>query len=82
MSDFEKYLGKLAEDLGTLATDMGKIAAKRKEEGGKEPDKKGLSLKSIQPVTKIYKSKEDLESAKQNPDYDFIMKQLEKIFEG
>ena len=41
---------------------------------------KSLSLKSLQPVTKMYKNETEIKKAKENPELDFITKQLETIF--
>jgi hypothetical protein len=41
---------------------------------------KSLSLKSLQPVTKMYKNEAEIKQAKENPELDFITKQLETIF--
>ena len=41
---------------------------------------KNLSLKSLQPVTKMYKNEAEIKQAKENPELDFITKQLETIF--
>lgn len=43
---------------------------------------KELSLKSLQPVTTLYKDKKEIERAKENPELDFVNKRLKSIFEG
>jgi len=41
---------------------------------------KSISLKSLQPVTKMYKNEKEIKAAQKNPELDFITKQLENIF--
>lgn len=41
---------------------------------------KSLSLKSLQPVTKMYKNEKEIKAAQKDPELDFITKQLETIF--
>ena len=41
---------------------------------------KRISLKSLQPVTKMYKNKKEIETLKADPEIDFVVKQIEKIF--
>ena len=90
MSNFAKYLQHVSDELLILQGDIGRIIATKKEEA-KNPDKqedkqdkqsnfKKIPLKSLQPVTKIYKNKTEILKAKENPEVDFITKQLENIF--
>jgi len=41
---------------------------------------KKISLKSIQPVTKLYKNEKEIEEANDNPEEDFISNRLKEIF--
>jgi len=82
MDDLVKYFDKMAQDLGILAGDVERIIANKKEEGSgkKEEDKKKMSMKSMQPVTRFHKNKEELIEAQKNPDLDFINSKIEDIF--
>jgi len=97
MSDFGDYLKKVHEDLKILSEDIAKITVeKQKEAATKEPAKKEIStgkedaaakfkkisLKSLQPVTKLYKNEDEIKQAKANPEVDFVAKRLEDIFKG
>ena len=93
MSDFVKYLKKISDEFKILNTDIDKIIAKKKNEAKDnvslvdekvdEKDSKllpkSLSLKSLQPRTKLYKNKQEMIEAKKNPEFDFIKKQIEEI---
>ena len=43
---------------------------------------KSISLKSMQPVTKLYKNEKEIKKAQENPEMDFINKKVEDIFKG
>lgn len=43
---------------------------------------RNISLKSLQPVTKMYKNEKEIKNAQENPELDFINKKLEDIFKG
>jgi hypothetical protein len=82
MSDLVKHLKKVSDEFKTLSTDIDKIIAKKKNElnnPGKEDISKSLSLKSLQPRTKLYKNKQEIVEAQKNPEFDFIKKQIEEI---
>ena len=53
--------------------------AEEKKKEAQEQFKK-ISLKSLQPVTKMYKNKKEIETLKADPEIDFVVKQIEKIF--
>jgi hypothetical protein len=58
MSDFIQYLRQISEEFRLLNEDIGKIVAEKKKEAeGKESKKP--SLKSIQSVTMMHKSKNE-----------------------
>jgi hypothetical protein len=82
MSDFTEYLKKMSDEFKILNSDIDKIIAKKKNESnsqGEENIKKSLSLKSLQPRTKMYKNKQEMVEAQKNPEFDFIKKQIEEI---
>lgn len=95
MDNFAKYLQHISSELKVLEGDVAKIIISKTQEAKqtKNQDKKDvnkkvtaqeqfkkISLKSMQPVTKMYKSKEDIQRAQNNPEIDFINKRLEDIF--
>jgi hypothetical protein len=93
MDSFSKYLQNIADELKTLQGDVEKIAvikAKEIKENKPEEDTaqspkdkfKKIPLKSMQRVTKLYKSKEEILKAQENPEMDFINKKIEEIFRG
>ena len=98
MDDFGKALGMAAADLKTLSGDIARIMAKKKkqleeelkkQEGSAQEKKEDakesfnkIPLKSLQPVTKLYKDKKEIEDANENPEEDFIRKKLEDIFKN
>ena len=93
MDSFSKYLQHLADELKVLQGDIEKIAVikakevkeDKPEESQKESPKdkfKRIPLKSMQRVTKLYKNKEEIIKAQENPEMDFINKKIEDIFRG
>lgn len=72
-------LKKMGEDLLMLSEDAKKVAAK--QDKSIDP-KKVPSPKSMQPLTRIYNSKKDIEKSKRNPElYNLIAKTYD-IFKG
>jgi len=71
-----KYLEKVKDGVDELIGDIERIKINKneKDENKKKP------MKSMQPVTKFYSSKQEIIEAKENPDADFIKGQVEKIF--
>jgi len=86
MEELIQYLNKVTRGLNDLKHDVAKIIIKTKNEddtkkGIKSPnDKKAISLKSFQPMTRIRASKEDAVNASKNKDTTFIVDTLEDIF--
>jgi len=84
--ELHQYFQQTYDDLKTLEGDISRIILSQKEEekDDKQKDekekKKGVNLKSLQSVTKLYKSKEEIEEAKKSPEIDFVTKQIDKIF--
>ena len=79
MEDFGEHIKKTITDLNDLSGDIKKMIAKKNKEE-KSGVKENTSLRSLQPTIKMYGSKEDAKSAKENPEIDFVHSQLNKIF--
>ena len=93
--DLSAEFKKMGRDLSILAEDTAKIALQKsasKIDHKKEKNEKGMlafkgkkishSLKSLQPMTRIYKNKEEIKSAKEDPGMAHIMGKIKDIFEG
>ena len=97
MDAFAKYLQQVSDGLNVLSGDIQRIIID-KEKQIKEEKKpaeqvntikqtaqehfKSISLKSMQPVTKLYKNEKEIKKAQENPEMDFINKKVEDIFKG
>lgn len=69
----------MARDLYLLSEDAKITSVKQ----GKTMDTKKIpSLKSMQPVTRIYKSKEEIKESKENPEVANIIAKTYDIFKG
>lgn len=96
MDDFSKYLRGISDELKILQGDITRIVTSKEKEHKEEEKKsqekegvtkksakeqfRGISLKSLQPVTKMYKSEKEIKDSQENPEFDFITKKLEDIF--
>ena len=82
MGDIVKSLEKAVAELSLLSEDIKRmVMEKRKEEGNSDKkDFKDISLRSLQPTIKMYKTKDEAKTSKENKEFDFIKTQLEKIF--
>lgn len=82
MEDFAEYLKKTSSSLQELSNDIKRMANEKSKEAksGVSKNFKDISLQSLQPTIKMYKSKEETVDAKNNPEIDFIKNQLDKIF--
>jgi len=82
MEDFGEYLKKMSSELQELSNDIKRMANEKSKEakGVKSKDFKDISLQSLQPTIKMYKSKEEIVDSKKSPEMDFIKNQLDKIF--
>jgi len=90
--DLIKYLVKISNDLRMLNSDIAKVIVKKGKEiqdakgsdsnSDAEKNESGLKLSfsSLQQITKIRKSKEDIKNAKEDPDTTFIIDQINEIF--
>jgi len=83
MEELQEYITKLIDGLKILSEDVSRIKANKvseaKEKEGQQGSKK-MSMKSMQRITKLYKGEEEIREAQENPDVDFINKQIEDIF--
>jgi hypothetical protein len=91
MEELVKYYSKIARGLDELSGDIGRMIVnlkqKEEEETGKEEEKEGekkekrtLSLKSFQPMTRIRASKKEIIEANENKETTFILDKLGDIF--
>lgn len=80
MEDWIRSINRTKDALSRLSSDVLKMAAEEEQEAGKK-DKKKASLKSLQPLTRLRNSKQDIINAKSNPTETFIEDKLNDIFE-
>ena len=78
MDDLVEYFEKASADLKTLSNDLKKMAAHKDKKNKGEESK--LSTKSLQPMTRLRKSKEDIIIANENPELAFVEDKLNDIF--
>lgn len=90
MDKFGKNMAKAHKELEILSNDISRImidknrksVGQEKAEDKKDDAKKNfqkVSLKSLQPVTKLYKDEEEIKKANEEPETDFIRKQINNI---
>lgn len=72
LASFAQVLRKKAEDLNTLINDMESMKVGIKE-------KKPYSRQTIEPMTRLRQSKKELETAKADPDEQFIKDRVNDI---
>ena len=78
--DITKMISAKNKELKDSSKDSKDSKDSNKKVSAKEQFSK-LSLKSMQPVTKMYDNKEEIKKAVDNPEIDFITKRIETIFD-
>ena len=84
MEKLYKSLKTAKAELQILKEDIEKIIVNKANKDSKDikdnKEKKNVSLKSMQQVTTLYKNKQELDYAKENPEKAFITKKINEIF--
>lgn len=71
----------ISEDKKIKKEDPEKKDASNFKQAAKEQFK-AVSLKSLHPVTKMYKSKGEIKNAQENPEIDFVTHKIKDIFKN
>ena len=81
-----EFFEKMGDNLNVLCADVQRISINKREElknrsGDKEGTKEKRNMKSLQRITTLRKSVEEVKFAAENPDFTFIKDQLERIID-
>lgn len=86
MDELVKFFQKMSEGITLLKEDIERASANHKnnidKDGNKLPkeEEKLMPMKSMQPMTRLYSSKDEIVRAKENPDMGFINGKIKDIF--
>jgi len=81
MEKLYKSLKTAKVELQILKEDIEKIIDSKSNKDNKgDKEKKNASLKSLRPITILYKNKQELDFARENPEKSFISKKIDEIF--
>ena len=75
MERLTKYFDKVSEKLSVMVGDMQKTVDAVKT-------KKERQMKTVMPLTKIYKDEKEAKKAKEHPEEDYITKGVDNAFKG